>query len=155
MAKILHLLNKSFATYNIRGLYIEATYWQAAAIIILVFLLVFTLARLRYLYIHWSLGKSSIAMIFWGFLLALILEGFLLIGGRTMLTEVLGWRNAPKPLSTLLDSSRSKLINVLGVNSTVTESEASANPTFDSVMLDYQSLSLEEMTKVKSVVCEP
>jgi len=67
------------------------------------------MARVRYLYVNWSLGRSAIAMLFWGFLLAIIFEGFLIISGRTILTEILGWDNPPKPISTIIDIGRGRL----------------------------------------------
>jgi len=147
MNKILDLLNKSFGIYDIKGLEVEPTYWQAGVMLILMFLLVFAFARMRYLYVHWSLGKSAIAMAVWGFLLAIIMEGLLILSGRTLFTEVLGWKSAPKPISTLLTISRSKLVDVLGVTEEI--------PTYQSVMGDYKSLSLDEMEDVKSNICKP
>lgn len=147
MNKILDLLNKSFGIHDIKGLEVEPTYWQTGAVVILIFLLVFTLARVRYLYVHWSLGKSAMAMAFWGFLLAIIMEGLLILSGRTLFTEVLGWKGAPKPISTLLTISRNKLVDVLGVTEEI--------PTYQSVMGDYESLSPDEMEDVRSNICKP
>ena len=140
-------LNKTFATYNVKGLEIEARYWQAIVIIFLIFLLLFTLARMRYLYVHWNLGRSSLSFLFYGFLLALILEGFLLIGGKTIITETLGWKNAPKPLSTALDAGRSKLINVLGAE------DVSASP--EEILTDYGNLTSKDAQEVRAVICKP
>jgi len=147
MDKVLNFLNKGWGVYEIRGLGIEPTYWQAGTIIILIFLLVITFARVRYLFVHWSLGKSAWAMLFWGFILALILEGFLILSGRTLFTEVLGWEGAPKPISTLLAISRNKLIDVLGVT------EEAASP--ESVMVDFENLPTDQMEEVKTLICEP
>src|SRR3989344_4366073 len=113
------VLNKTFKTFKIGSLYVDATYWQVGAIILLVFLLIFTLARLRYLYVHWSLGKGSIAMLFWGVVLAIIMEGFFILSGRTIFTEILGMKNVPKPFSTVLNISRQKVVNVLGTENAV------------------------------------
>ena len=151
----LKFLNKSFGVYNIRGIYVEPTYWMAGAIVLLLFLLVFTLARIRWLYVHWNLGKSSLSMLFWGFLLAIITEAFLILGGRTLFTEILGWKNAPKPISTLLDISRTKMVGVMGVTDEIPESQASEPPTYQSVVGDFQSLSSEDKETVKSFICQP
>ena len=147
MNKFLGFINKSWGVYDIGGLEIEPTYWQAGTILILIFLLIFTFARVRYLYVHWSLGRSAWAMLFWGFLLAVILEGFLILSGRTILTEVLGWKGAPKPISTLLAISRNKLVDVLGVTEEI--------PSYESVVGDYDELSVDEMDEVKSFICQP
>lgn len=139
---------------TIFGLEIEPTYWQAAVIIFLLFLLVFTLARIRYLYVHWSLGSSAWAMLLWGFLLALVLEGLILVSGKTILMSVFGWRNPPQPVDILLSTGREKFIQVLGV-----EDEAKKNQNlktnYQTVVLDFRSLPEEERKKAKVFICEP
>lgn len=134
---------------------IQPTYWQAGTIIILLFALVLTLARMRYLYVSWSLGKSAVAMIFWGFLLALVIEGFLLISGRTLLTEILGWENAPKPIANVLQVGRLRLVDVLGVTDEIPQSLASQEPTMTDVVKLIQFLNEEEKVKLESMICTP
>jgi hypothetical protein len=148
------LLNKTI-NLKIRNVSVSPSYLQAAAIVFLLFLLVFTVARMRYLYVHWSLSKSSLAMLFWGFVLTLIIEGFLIVSGRTLLTEILGWRKAPKPVSTALDISRAKLIDVLGVTGEIPQSVANEIPTFQNVVSDFVNLSSEDKETVRKFVCEP
>ena len=151
----LKFLNKSFGTYNVRGLYIEPTYWQAFAIVFLLFLLVLTFARLRHLYVHWSVSKPAVSFIFYGFLLALIAEGFLILSGRTLFTEGLGWENAPKPISTVLEISRNKLVDVLGVTEEIPSSYAQVQASYQSVVEDYESLTSEEKGEIKNFICKP
>src|SRR3972149_8249854 len=91
-----------------------ASQWKAVAIVGLLFLLVLTLAQVRRHFIDWSI-KGALFGIFIGFLLALFLEGFLIIGGKTALTEFLGWKNPPKPVADLVDMSREKIVDVMGV----------------------------------------
>jgi len=148
-------LLSSSGTYEVKGILFETQYWMAVVIVILIFLLLFTIARIRYLYIHWNFGRSAWSMLFWGFLLALVLEGFLWIAGRTVLTEVLGWRNAPKPIGTALDLGRSRLINVLGETSEIPEGKAKEMSTKESLILDYGRLSSDEALEVKKMICKP
>lgn len=133
---------------------ISLTYIQAAAIAFLIFLLIYTLARLRKIYIKWSF-KGWHAWLFMGFLLALILEGFLLIGGRTVLTGLLGWKNPPEPVQNALDAGRTKLVDVLGETGEVPESTARENLTSDEVIASFQSLPPDEAQKVSSLICQP
>lgn len=147
-------IGKTFS-FTVGRWQIEPTYWQAGAIIVLVFLLIISLAHLRHTYVHWSVQKPSLAFLFYGFIFALILEGFLLLSGRTLFTEVIGWKTAPKPISTLLDAGRAKLVQVLGAQSSVPVSEASSNPTSNSIITNYQALTSEEANKVKDFVCKP
>lgn len=130
------------------------SYLQAGAIIFLTFLLILSLAQVRRHFINWSI-KGATFGIFLGFLLALILEGFLIIGGRTALTEVLGWKNAPKPVANLLDVGRQKLVDVLGVTDEIPSSFASVNPTAEDAVGILQSLDPAEVKKVKALICAP
>lgn len=141
--------------FNLGELQFSPSYIQAGAIVFLLFLLVLTLARLRYMFVNWSLGKSGVSMLFWGFLLALILEGFLILGGRTLFTEIVGWKNAPKPILNVLDAGRDKLVDVLGVTDQIPISTAHEDPTLHSVISDFQSLSSDEAEKVRSTICRP
>ena len=94
-------------------------------------------------------------MFFWGFVITLILEGFFILSGRTILTEVLGWKNAPKPISVALDAGRNRLRNVLGKQDEIPSSEAKSLPTSQDVILDYQVLPQSQMEEVKDFVCKP
>lgn len=126
----------------------------AASIIFLLFLLVVTLAQMRRHFIDWSI-KGAVFGIFFGFLLALILEGFLILGGRTAFTEILGWKDAPRPLLTILDAGRAKAINVLGITDEIPNSFARTNPTAEEAIEIFQSLDPSETKKAKSLICKP
>lgn len=143
--------NLNFKFLNINP---SSTSWKAFAIIALIFLLVLTFAQLRRRLLDWSL-KGAVFGIFFGFLLALILEGFLVIGGRTALTEVLGWRNAPKPVQVAIDAGRNKLVDVLGVTDEIPQTFASSDPTVEEATNILQSLDPTEIKKVKSLICAP
>lgn len=139
---------------NLGGLSFSTSYLQAGAIVLLTFLLILSIAQIRRHFIDWSL-KGAVFGIFIGFLLALIFEGFLIIGGRTALTEVLGWKNPPKPVANLLEAGRVKLVNVLGITDEVPASFASADPTAEEAIQILQSLDPIEMKKVKTLICAP
>jgi hypothetical protein len=131
----------------INSLYVAPTYIQAGAIIFLIFLLVISLAQFRHHFVKWSMKGGLIGLLF-GVILTLILEGFLLVGGHTVLTGVLGWKNAPKPFSKLLDSGRQKLTDVLGVTN--------INPTTAKDTINIiQTLNPSETQKIKDIICTP
>jgi len=88
-------------------------------------------------------------------LLALILEGFLIIGGRTALTGVLGWKNAPAPISLALDAGRSKLIQVLGIKDQIPSSFAKDNASVSGAIEVLQSLNPDDTKQVKAIFCQP
>lgn len=130
--------------FNIGKYSLNVPYFQAIAIVFLLFFLVITLAQVRHHYLDWSLKGAGVG-IFFGFLLAIILEGFLLVYGKTAITGLLGWKNAPKPISIVLDAGKSKLSNVLGQETTSEESP--------DIIKSFQSLNPSEAKKVKSIIC--
>ncbi|EKD62743.1 MAG: hypothetical protein ACD_52C00076G0008, partial [uncultured bacterium] len=99
--------------FHIGKLAFSPNYFQAVLVVFLIFLLIFSLARLRHMYVHWSF-KGATAYVVMGFLLAIIVEGFMLLAGRTVFTEIVGWENAPRPLAAFITTGRERLVNVLG-----------------------------------------
>jgi hypothetical protein len=142
------LINRTFS-FKLGSMDVAPTYWEAVAIVFLLFLLVFTLARVRWLYVHWSMGKGSIAMLVWGFILALIVEGFFWIGGNTLFTKVLGWENAPKPIGTVLDIGRGRLVNVLGTQ----DEKIEIGP--EVTIKSYKLLDTNSAREVERAICLP
>lgn len=145
-------INKSF-NFKIGSFEISPNYWQAVAIIFLLFLLLLVLARVRHEYVHWSM-KTNWSMLFMGFLLAVVIEGFLLLSGHTILTTLLGWKTAPKPISIALDAGRNKLMQVLG-SQTQIPLQSNLKPNSSSVISDYRQLSSQEEAQVKLFICKP
>lgn len=140
--------------FNFLNLKLSPDNWRAVAIVFLLFILIVTLARFRKHMIDWSL-RGAVFGVFFGFLFALILEGFLIIGGKTALTEVLGWKNAPKPLQLALDSGKGKLIDVLGVSTSIPSSMAKENMSTEEVVGILQSLNPDQRQQVESLICKP
>lgn len=128
------------------NLSIAPTYIKAGAIIFLLFLLIVSLSQFRHHFVKWSM-KGGLVGLFFGILLTLIIEGFLLINGQTALIAVLKWKNPPKPFSTALDIGREKLTNVLGVTN--------ADNTSKDVLTSMQSLNPDEIRKIKAIICTP
>ncbi len=134
----------------------SSSYIQAGVVVALLFILVLMLAQLRRHFVDWSI-KGALFGLFFGFLLALVLEGFLIIGGKTVITQVLGWKDAPKPLANILEVGRDKLIQVLGeqVEVRIPDAIAKLNPTFDDAVSFFQSLNPSEAQKLKNFICKP
>ena len=139
---------------NLGKFSIPVTYWQAGAIVFLIFLLILALSLFRKEYVGWSM-KGVVVGVFFGFFLALILEGFLLIGGKTVLTSVLGWQNPPAPIAQTLDAGKSKLIQVLGVQTQIPASYAKENVTVQNALQTIQSLAPGDIKSVKNLLCSP
>lgn len=151
----INFATKPLPMFTLWGMEIYPTYWQAITIVFLIFLLLLVIARMRYLYVHWNLGKSSWAMLFWGVALTIIVEAFLWIGGKTLLTTILGWNNAPKPIAATLDTGRERLVEVLGDEVEVKNVTAESPPTYQSVVFDYKELPDSDKKTVQKFVCEP
>ena len=73
------------------------------------------MARMHRLFIHWSF-KGAAGGVLMGFVLCLIIEGFFMVSGSTILTSALGWKNAPKPVQVVLDAGREHFTKVLGAS---------------------------------------
>ena len=125
----------------------SSSYIQAGAVVVLLFILVLSLAQLRRHFVDWSF-KGALFGLFFGFLLALVLEGFLIIGGKTAITQVLGWKDPPKLLESILEVSRNKLVQILGA-------KINLNPTFKDGITFFQSLNPTEAQKLKNFICKP
>jgi hypothetical protein len=149
----LEFISRSFSM-TVGSTVLAPTYWQAGTIIFLVFIIVLSIARWRHLYIKWNL-QSFIPTVLLGFILTLALEGVLLLGGKTILTELLGWENAPKPISTALDEGRNKLVDVLGITDPIPISTAKENPTAESIIQDFEMMNATETEKAKTIICSP
>ncbi|PIP57545.1 hypothetical protein COX03_02535 [Candidatus Woesebacteria bacterium CG22_combo_CG10-13_8_21_14_all_39_10] len=134
----------------------SSSYIQAGVVVVLLFILILMLAQLRRYFVDSSV-KGSLFGLFFGFLLALILEGFLIIGGKTAITQVLGWKEAPKPIANLLEIGRDELVQVLGEQAEVRIPDAVAklNPTFNDAVVFFQSLNPSEAQKLKNFICKP
>lgn len=137
---------------NIGGFKISPNYFQAGVIILLLFLLLLTLARVRRIFIDWSFSKTSLTMLFWGFILALIIEGFFIIGGRTLLTEILEWKNPPKPISFLIQKGKERLMEVVKDESQIDSIEA-VNVNHFYLLNLYNNLPEDEAIKVRESIC--
>lgn len=116
------------------------------AIVALCFLLVLVLAGVRK-YLVKSTLQSGFIGIGIGFALALVLEGFMLLSGNTFITGFLGWQNAPKPVLKLVEDSRQRMVNVLGLSTT--------DPSVDDALGVVQSLDPSEINKFKNIICSP
>jgi len=140
-------------TFSVRigKILLMPTYINAAIVVVLLFFLVLTMAQVRRHFMTWSF-KGAIFGILLGFLLALVVEGFLVIGGRTAFTEILGWKNAPKPVSTALNIGRERLLQVLGTNTTIPSSEAKIDGVSE-ILGVFNKLSPGEKEKIKTEVC--
>jgi hypothetical protein len=149
MLSSVQFLFKTF-TLTLGKFSMPVPYWQAAALVFLIFLLILTMATFRKHYVNWSL-KGGIVGVFFGFFLALILEGFLLIGGRTVLTGFLGWKNPPAFLAQTLDAGKSKLVQVLGTETQISTTSA----TIQNAVNVVQSLNPSDLTKIKNIICAP
>jgi hypothetical protein len=131
---------------------IAFSYIQAILIVVMLFLLIYTLGHLRHTYVGWSV-KGIMPGLTFGFALAIILEGLFLIGGKTVFSELIGWKDAPKPVSTVLDASREKLVDVLGVKDEIPSSRASEPDTAASILSRVDRLDTNEKDKLQELLC--
>lgn len=96
------------------GITIAPNVWEAVAIVAFIFAIILLLAYMSHNFLEWSLSGAGIGIIV-GFILALILEGFLIVGGKTVITAALGWKNAPAPIQNILTTGHKQLLDALNV----------------------------------------
>lgn len=130
-----------------------SSYLKAGIIIALVFSLVVVLALTRRHFLDWSIKGASFGILI-GFSLALILEGFLLLGGRTAFTELLGWKDPPKPVRYVLDLGRDRMAEVLGKSVLVPTSSAEGDD-INKIVDEIQSLTPGDAKRLRLRICEP
>lgn len=151
-----NVLEKLLHTYDVPlpgGFSFSPNLLQAILMVIMIFLLIYTLGHLRHTYVDWSV-KGILPGLTFGFVLAILVEGLFLIGGKTLFTEIIGWKDAPKPISNVLDGSREKIISVLGVQDQIPSSNAKSTPTKNSVVSEYKLLNSQDQESVKQLVCK-
>lgn len=153
MGDVIKTLTGDF-NFHIGNLNLPVPYWQAIAVLVLVFVLIIMMAKYRRHTVDWSL-KGAVFGVFFGFLLALILEGFLIIGGKTALTSVLGWKNPPPAIVSALDSGKSKLVQVLGIDTAqIPSSFAKDSASVDEAVKMLQNLSPSDSYQVQAIFCK-
>ncbi len=150
--ELLYELLAKTVDVNFWGKVIPVPYIEVSVILVLLFLLVLTMAQYRHHTVHYSFKGAGFGILF-GFMLALTLEGFLLVKGSTAITALLGWKNAPKPLSVALDSGRNKLTEVLGIQDAANSIVKASVP--QEAIKVFQSLTPQDREKIKSLICAP
>jgi len=139
---------------NLPGGFIFApTLFQAIAVVILIFLLILTLGQLRRRYANWRISGILPGILF-GFILALIIEALLVISGKTVFTEIMGWKSAPKPISNVLDAGQNKLKKTLGVSTGDINIKAQKKKSVDEILKSINNLTLQERLHLVTKVCE-
>lgn len=151
--KLVSLFPKHPLHYKLGNFDITPSYYQAIIILVLIFLLLLSLARVRRMFIRWSLGRHSVAIFVWGFIVALIVEGFFILAGRTMFTEVLGFRYLPKPMSSFIEFGRKRAYQVLGESAEIKESSAMEKENAKSLIESFYLLDEIERKEVKQNIC--
>ena len=133
-----------FGTFNLAlpgGFNIAPNYVQAGAVVLLLFVLVLMMGQLRHRLLDWHM-KGFLPGIAFGFIMALIIEGFLLVGGKTAFISVLGWENPPAPIGGVIDSGHGKLVELL-------QEEVSV----EKLHKNYQDLDNDQQLELQELIC--
>ncbi len=136
-----------------QGLVFEPNWIHAGLIVLLLFLMVVMFGRMRHLYVGWSI-KGVLPGVAFGFGLALILEALFVIAGRTVVTELIGWKNPPKPVSVAIDFGRDRLTQTLGATAEI-PSGAASGETVEALAGQIGKLTPVQREELESYVCKP
>lgn len=146
-------LSQTLGEFNLPGGFVfSPTYLQAGVVVLCLFLFIFAFGLMQRHQTQLTM-KGIVPGIALGFTLALLIEAILLVGGKTVITELLGWKDAPKPISSAIEISRSHFVEVLGVNSSVPEGNAQNKLGTDGIMQSYEELSEKEKKSLQKLIC--
>lgn len=133
---------------------VQENQFLAVAVALLVFLFFVAVALLRHRSVKDSVKTTSSGILI-GFLFAIVIEGFLVLSGRTFITEMLSWENPPKPIAGVINKGRERLTNVLGTSVEINSTNADSGPNVQSVIDDYLSLPPDQADQIKKSLCQP
>lgn len=101
--------------FHLPAVKIGSNIFQALAVIALVIGLILVAAFLKRTFqkheAHYGIWSGLVA----GFVLALVLEGFLLMNSKSALTSILGTKSMPRPIQNVLDGAHKGLLDILKV----------------------------------------
>lgn len=127
---------------QVQNIHVAPSWAQAGIIVFLIFLLLVVMARMTRSYLSWYTSGWWV----WtglGFVLAIIIEGFFILSGGTIFTSVLGWKTAPAPVQSVIDTSRERLKNSFGEET----------PSDKFVIESFSTLSEDQKNNVKAALC--
>ncbi len=146
-------LTQTLGEFNLLGgVVFSPTYLHAGIVVLCLFLFIFTFGLIQRHQTQLTM-KGIMPGIALGFTLALLIEAVLLVGGKTAITELLGWKNAPKPISNAIEISRSRFVEVLGVNSSIPEGKAQEKFSAEELIQRYEELPDSEKENLKKLIC--
>lgn len=146
----------SFA-YNLisqLGVSIPPGILQVALIGTGVFLFTLLLGLARHHMLAWSIKGAWFGFLL-GMVLLLILEGFLLVGGKTAISELVKNKRTPENVRVFLEKNMTELAQSLSNNpKALGASTKSGNPSA-SFVSQFENLPRGEQDAVKEEICQP
>lgn len=137
------------------GFSFSPSFLQAAIIVVLVFLLAITLGFARQHMLTWSFKGAHFGFLF-GIIFILILEAIFLVGGRTALFEASSNQRIPPNLRSFVEQGRKNLVGVLGLSvEQIPPTVAQEEPSAQSIIEGFQTLSPDQAQTVRSAICQP
>ncbi|MBI4058882.1 hypothetical protein HY404_01425 [Candidatus Microgenomates bacterium] len=125
---------------------------QAVLIIGGIFLVALLLGVTRHHMLEWSIKGAGFGILL-GVVLTLVVEGFLLVGGRTAVAEVLRNKNTPVAIRSFIQDNMMQLAQAIGSPPQVLNAATSA--TSGEVVENFNNLSVKEQSKARTQICAP
>jgi len=101
--------------FHLPSIKVGPNIFQALAIVALVIGLILIAAFLKRTFqkheAHYGIWSGLVA----GFIIALVLEGFLLMNDKSLFTSILGAKNLPQPIQNALDQAHKGLLDILKI----------------------------------------
>lgn len=126
---------------------------QAMLIIIGVFLFTLVLGLARHHMLVWSIKGAGFGIVM-GAILMLILEGILLVGGKTAVGEIVKNNSTPDNVRVFLQKNMSELASQIGAEpGTLGAASEKIDP--EVVISEFKNLESLEQKAVQEAICKP
>lgn len=126
---------------------------QAVVIIIGVFLITLVLGLARHHMLAWSIKGAGFGIVM-GAVLMLVLEGILLVGGKTAVGEIVKNTSTPENVRVFLQKNMSELASQIGTEpGTLGAASEQTGP--EVIISEFKNLESLEREKVQEAICKP
>lgn len=134
------------------GSFVSPQYQQALIIGIGVFLIILLLGVTRRHMLNWSIKGAWFGVVF-GIVVTLLVQGLLLVGGKTAVVEVVRNEKTPKNVRVFLQENITELAQSLASEPKTLGAQEELN--FQDFIDGFSTLPKKDQQKVKNLICEP
>lgn len=153
LAQVYLIIDKLLIQLGIATSGVPSGVQQGILIIIGIFFFTLLLGATRHHMLHWSLKGAGFGLVL-GIIVTLVLEGVLLVGGKTAIAQAIKNNNTPPDVRIFLQKNLSELAQL--IESSPTTLGASSDGALSGQIAEaYKDLNSKEQKQVRDAVCTP